>query len=165
MPDALLATTFRFRVSLTKDQGPDDSPERIGDGAFQECSGLDVELEVSEYMEGGRNDAVVQRAGRAKYPRIVLKRGMFHAPGETVDAALWTWIRDVVTGVRPLRRYNGRIEVMGAAESIVASWEFRRGLPAKVVGPQLNARTGEVAMEELHIAHEGLALVKTQAPS
>jgi hypothetical protein len=36
---------------------------------------------------------------------------------------------------------------------------FERGLPARIAGPQLNAKTGEVAIEELHIAHEGLRLV------
>ena len=40
----------------------------------------------------------------------------------------------------------------------VAIWTFSRGLPAKIIGPQLNARTGEVAVEELQIAHEGLRL-------
>jgi hypothetical protein len=33
-----------------------------------------------------------------------------------------------------------------------------RGLPQKLQGPSLNAKTGDVAMEELHIAHEGLRL-------
>jgi hypothetical protein len=28
----------------------------------------------------------------------------------------------------------------------------------KIRGPELNAKTGEVAIEELHIAHEGLRL-------
>jgi hypothetical protein len=31
-------------------------------------------------------------------------------------------------------------------------------LPVKVSGPSLNAKTGEVAIEELDIAHEGLRL-------
>jgi hypothetical protein len=31
-------------------------------------------------------------------------------------------------------------------------------LPAKIRGPQLNAKTGEIAIEELTIAHEGLRL-------
>ena len=35
---------------------------------------------------------------------------------------------------------------------------FDRGLPAKISGPQLNAKSGEIAIEELHIAHEGLRL-------
>ena len=36
---------------------------------------------------------------------------------------------------------------------------FDRGLPSKVTGPALNAKTGEIAIEELHIVHEGLRLV------
>jgi phage tail-like protein len=40
----------------------------------------------------------------------------------------------------------------------VARWTFTRGLPSKVTGPSLNAKTGEIALEELHIVHEGLQL-------
>jgi len=50
--------------------------------------------------------------------------------------------------------------LMGVGESdVVATWVFDRGLPAKVRGPELNGKTGEIAIEELHIAHEGLRLV------
>lgn len=159
MADPLLATAFRFRVTLQRMTGSADTPDYLGLGGFQECSGLDVEMEVNEYYEGGRNDAVVQRVGRAKYARLILKRGMLHQGGEPADAALWTWVQDIVSGVRPARRYSGDVEVLGFDEAVVAHWRFDRGLPAKVVGPQLNARTGEVAIEELHIAHEGLRLV------
>jgi hypothetical protein len=48
---------------------------------------------------------------------------------------------------------------MDVGNQVVATWVFDRGLPAKIRGPELNARTGEIAMEELHIAHEGLRLV------
>ena len=122
-----LATTFNFRITLNRSDG---STPPLGDGGFQECTGLEVEMDVAEYVEGGRNNGVVQRAGRSKVSRITL------------------------------RRYDGTIEVLapdgGAA---VATWAFSRGLPAKVVGPQLNAKTGELAIEELQIAHERLRLV------
>jgi phage tail-like protein len=61
--------------------------------------------------------------------------------------------------VRPVRRYDGLIEVMSTGDNVVARWEFDRGLPARIKGPELNAKTGEIAIEELHIAHEGLRLV------
>jgi phage tail-like protein len=157
VPDALLATTFRFRISLVGSAGSGASGQ-LGSGGFQECSGLEVEMDSTEYPEGGHNDAVVQRAGRAKYSKLVLKRGMFAPTGGQVYSELWKWLQDVVGGVRPIRRYDGTIQVLGDAEAIVATWSFSRGLPAKLVGPQLNARTGEVAIEELHIAHEGLRL-------
>lgn len=161
MPEAPLTTAFRFRVTLQRGQGTDE-PSAIGEGGFQECTGLDIEMDVSEYLEGGRNNAVVQRAGRAKYTRLVLKRGMVHAPGALSDDTFWRWIMDVTDGIRPIRRYDGDVEVLGFGEDVVvARWRFVRGLPAKVVGPQLNARTGEVAIEELHIAHEGLRMVRS----
>jgi len=153
--DLLLATTFRFRVTLTATGGGAE----LADGAFQECTGLDVEMDVSEIQEGGRNNAVIQRAGRAKFTRLTLKRGMLHPSDGTVASDLWGWLQDVVDGVRPIRRYDGTVLVLGVGERPVATWSFARGLPAKIVGPQLNARTGEVAVEELQIAHEGLRMV------
>jgi phage tail-like protein len=154
--DSQLATTFRFHVLLQGSHGSGASGP-LGTGGFQECTGLEVEMATSEYSEGGSNNAVVQRAGRAKYTKLVLKRGMFAPPGGQVDSQLWAWIQDAVGGVRPMRRYDGTVEVHDQTGP-VAKWTFSRGLPAKVVGPQLNAKTGEVAIEELHIAHEGLRL-------
>ena len=166
-----LLRTFRFQVKLLQSSfeavGQEleavSSSLRLGgtalaDGAFQECTGLDVELDVQELVEGGRNNGVIRRVGRAKYSPIVLKRGMFYS-GDAVNRDLWTWLEDVASGVRPVRRYDGIVEVMSAGDTVVARWLFERGLPAKITGPQLHAKTGEVALEELHIAHEGLRLV------
>lgn len=161
MGDLSLATTHRFRVQLVKVAGPAGTPDRLGDGGFQEVTGLEAEMDVSEYAEGGRTDGVVQRVGRAKWPRLVLKRGLLHPADGRVDPALWTWFADVVGGVRPVRRYDGVVEVLGVEQRVVARWAFRRAVPAKIVGPQLNARTGDVAVEELHLAHEGLRLATT----
>jgi phage tail-like protein len=167
---APLLRTFRFQVKLLQSPGgvegnEDDATSSLGlsgtplaDGAFQECSGLDIELDVQELVEGGRNDGVIRRVGRAKFQPIVLKRGMFYTDN-AVNRDLWNWIQDIAGGVRPIRRYDGVIEVMSVGTNVVAQWIFERGLPVKLTGPQLNARTGEVAIEELHIAHEGLKLV------
>jgi phage tail-like protein len=65
----------------------------------------------------------------------------------------------VVSGERPIARYDGQIEVMSVADEVAATWVFTRGLPARIRGPELNAKTGEVAIEELHIAHQGLRLM------
>ncbi|MGB7922047.1 MAG: phage tail protein [Pyrinomonadaceae bacterium] len=167
MADTLLRA-FRFQVKLRKSAAtasgsppPGDKPsgDPLGDGAFQECAGLDVEMDVQEYQEGGRNDGIIKHVGRAKYTDIVLKRGMFFGDEGAVNRDLWNWIQGVVAGVRPVARYDGIIEVMSVGEQVVATWVFDRGLPAKISGPQLNAQTGEIAIEELRIAHEGLRLV------
>lgn len=158
MPDPSLLRTFRFQVKLRKSAAGAGGPagDLLGDGAFQECSGLQIEQDVQELIPGGDNARIVRRVGRAKYQNIVLKRGMFFASGP-VNADLWTWIQNVVGNVRPVARYDGTIEVMDV-DTVVATWTFSRGLPARVSGPTLNAQTGEIAIEELHIAHEGLRL-------
>src|SRR3954471_25043538 len=88
--DRKLANTFNFVVSLRKsadaasgasgtDQAPADDPgTALCDGGFQECQGLEVEMDVQELVEGGRNDGVIRRVGRGKYSNIILKRGMFY---------------------------------------------------------------------------------------
>ena len=167
MADQLLRA-FRFQIKLRKSaagesgsQAPNDSPTGtdLGDGAFQECSGLGIDMDVQEYQEGGRNDGVIRRVGRAKYNPIVLKRGMFYGSSGVANRDLWNWIQGVVEGRRPVARYDGVIKVFSSGEKLSATWVFDRGLPMKISGPELNAKTGEVAIEELHIAHEGLRLV------
>ena len=155
MADVLL-TTFRFEVTFKRLTG--SGPVALGDGGFQEVSGLDVEMDVKDYEEGGRNDAIVRRVGRAKYQPLVCKRGMFGPAGGEAEPELWQWFQDVVGGVRPVRRYDGTVLVQDQSGGTMATWQFFRAVPSKLVGPQLNAKTGEVAIEELHLAHEGLRL-------
>ncbi len=164
-----LLRSFRFQVQLRKSpavvagsQNPSDSPSgtALGDGGFQECSGLEIEMEVEDYQEGGRNDGIIKRAGRARYSPLILKRGMFYGDSGAVNRDLWNWIQRVVSGVRPIARYDGIVQVMSVADEVSATWVFDRGLPSRVRGPELNAKTGEIAIEELHIAHEGLRLVE-----
>lgn len=171
----LPASAFNFRVTLRKSarrgsgkngagggSDPGNPGGRLADGGFQECTGLELEMDVQEHEEGGRNDGVVQLVGRGTYQNLILKRGMFFAEEEGVNAELWNWLQEILGGRRPVRRYDGIVELLdeeGEPDgNVVATWTFSRGLPVKVSGPQLNARTGEIAIEELHIAHEGLRM-------
>jgi len=156
-----LLQTFRFQVTLTLDPPPADSGSNLlGDGTFAECSGLDLESEVKDILEGGRNNAVGRRVGRVRLTPIVLKRGIFvGATTGTADNAMWQWITGIVNGTLPVSRCDGHVQVWNTARTaFVAEWVFDRGLPTKVAGPTLNAKTGEVAIEELHLVHEGLRM-------
>jgi phage tail-like protein len=157
-------------VPAAASPGRGQVPDSLGTGGFAECSGLTVETDIAEYRDGGRNDGISRGVGRMKVAVIVLKRGMFVPSGSTAgrgyaDTALWDWFHAMVTGQVPLPRYDGHIEVLGPQvgrdqdpRPVLAHWSFQGGLPAKVSGPTLDARTGQIALEELHIAHEGLRL-------
>jgi phage tail-like protein len=182
-----LVQSFRFRVRLVRSTSPGANlkpppdldgpasrafgrptagggPAQLGDGGFQEVSGLEVEADLHEYAEGGRNDGVLRRVGRAKVAPLVLKRGVLTTTTlGYADPALWLWLQSVVTGQLPAARYDGTVEVLDpGGRAVTARWTFARALPSKVTGPALNARTGEIAVEELHLVHEGLRMEATR---
>ena len=153
------SASFGAGVGVTAGIGGGSSSGKLGDGGFQECTGLQIDMDVHEITEGGRNDGTVRLVGRGKYTNIVLKRGMVYPVGGTAVSEIWAWLQGVLSGQRPLVRYDGVIEVLNASSgAVTATWVFDRGLPAKVSGPTLNAKSGEIAIEELTIAHEGLRL-------
>ena len=150
-PPPPLLRAFRFTITLRRSAAieagatpPEDAPQgtSLVDGGFQECSGLEIEMEVQDYPEGGRNAGVIRRAGRARYVPLVLKRGMFLGQNGQVNRELWDWIQGVLSGTRPIARYDGIIQVWNVGEEVVATWVFDRGLPARIRGPELNAKTG-----------------------
>lgn len=129
---------FRFAVEV--------NGESVG--AFSECSGLSIEQEVKEYMEGGQNTYVWKLPTRAKYSNITLKRGI-------VDTKLWDWYREVLEGNITLR--SGAIIIRNpSGDEDVATWEFTKAFPVKWQGPDLNSTQNQVAIETLEFCHHGL---------
>ncbi len=117
-------------------------------GGFSECTGLDGALEVEDYMEGGNNAGVLRFPTRIKWEPLRLKRGL------TTNTELWDWYYGFAEG-RTARK-DGVIVVRGSDGRPHTVWGFRRGLPIKYSGPQLNASQNQVAIVSLEIAHEGL---------
>jgi phage tail-like protein len=117
-------------------------------GGFNECSGLDMSLDVESYEEGGNNGTVLKFPTRVKWEKLVLKKGL------TRGTALWEWFYGFVEG--DVRRKDGVITLRNEQRAAHTVWGFRRGLPVRYQGPQLNAQQSGVAFETLEIEHEGL---------
>ena len=164
----VLARAFRFRVVLTS------SPTRAGARRPVHRDGLAAwrrrlrrmprprpgDWTSASTSRAAATTACVQRAGRAKVPASSSGGACSTRRAAGSNGELWQWLQPTsLDGVRPLRRYDGTVRSStSVGDQPVATWTFTRGLPAKLVGPQLNARTGEVAIEELQIAHEGLRM-------
>lgn len=120
-------------------------------GGFSEASGLTTDTNVIEYREGAEQQGTPRKLpGLMKYNNIVLKRGW------TKDKSLWAWRKKVIDG--KTQRNSGSIVLLDEARNEALRWNFREGWPSKWEGPALNAKTSEVAVETLEIAHEGLEL-------
>ena len=123
---------FTFQLDL-------DGVTRAG---FSEVGGLTSDGDVVDYRAG-------QLPGLSGYNRLVLRRGV------TADRSLWDWRRAVLAGLT--RRADGTITQLDAARRPLVRWTFHAGWPTKWEGPDFDAQQGgEVTIETLEIAHEGL---------
>jgi phage tail-like protein len=141
--------TFKVASLVDEDEDGDDVP--LCSGSFSELSGLEASMEPKVIKEGGRNYGVVQRAGPVTFATVILKRGM------TSVRDLWKWF-DLIARGRYAKRLNVRVTMKDESGSTVLTWLLRRALPIKCKAADLNAQGGHVAIEELHIAHEGFEL-------
>jgi phage tail-like protein len=117
-------------------------------GGFSECGGLNLEMQVQEYLEGGRNDHALKFPGRAVQTNVVLKRGV-------VDRKLWDWYFKLTQGQVEPR--NVTILVYDASGGQVdMEYRLRAAFPCKWNGPELNAAQSNVAVETLELCHQGL---------
>jgi phage tail-like protein len=117
---------------------------------FAEVTGLGAEIGVVEYRDGSEATTVRKLPGLVTYSNITLKRGIVG------DLALWEWLSTVRQG--QVQRKNGVIALLDEAREPVLRIRFRRGWPCKWEGPTLNAKSNDVAIEELVICHEGLEI-------
>jgi phage tail-like protein len=121
-------------------------------GGFSEVTGLQVEIEVEDYREGGLNSHLHRLAGPTRYPsNLVLRRGV------TDGALLWEWQQEVIGG-KPARRH-GSVALLDSVGEQAARWDFIAAYPVRWTGPELRASSADVAMEALELAHDGLTRV------
>lgn len=139
---------FNFLVQLGGKQG--DGSEGAIIGGFSDVSGLGVDVSYSEYRNGNEKFNTVRKVPNThKLDDVTLKRGLV---GST---DLFEWLKGVRDGTADPRTVT--ITLLDEARNDVARFHLRRAQPKKWVGPTLAAKGGgEVAMEELHLVHEGI---------
>jgi phage tail-like protein len=116
---------------------------------FQECSGLTVEIEVQEYVEGGNNEFIHKLPGRMKFTNITLKRGV------TDNKQFASWRPKIEGGKITIERKNISIILFSHAGETVKTWEVTDAYPVKWTGPDMRASSMDVAIETLELAHQG----------
>jgi phage tail-like protein len=122
----------------------------VTQAGFSECSGLSTESDVIEYRTGAEAATVRKIPGLDKYANIVLKRGY------TNSKELWQWRKQTIDG--KTQRRSGSIVLQDESRKTALTWNFTQAWPRKWDGPTFNAKTNEVSIEVLEIAHEGLTL-------
>jgi phage tail-like protein len=129
---------FRFLVEI----------EGLVVGGFSEVSGLQAEIDIEEYREGGVNDYVHHLPKGTKYPRLVLKRGL------TDSDTLWKWQTNIRDG--QVERHTVHIILLDEQRNRKWDWRLIDAYPTKWSGPDFNAGGRAIAVESLEMAHHGI---------
>ena len=124
-------------------------------GRFSEVSGLQVDLEVEEFAEGGESGFVHKLPGRLTWPNLVLKRGV------TNDDNLLGWMHKsvgdgMVSRKGKANRTTAALSLVGLNAKRLRTWSFEDALPVRWTGPSFAATSTDMAEEELEIAHQGV---------
>lgn len=134
---------FNFLVTCDRLDGGDAAR-----AAFQEVSGIGMEVDALEYRSGNDKSSVVRKLpGLSRVTDVTLKRGV------TGNLDFFQWIAAVRDGQDA--RSDVVIELLDEARQPVMRWKLHNAWPVKHSAPTLNAQGGqEIAIEELVLTSE-----------
>jgi phage tail-like protein len=144
---------FQFAVTFHQNNLMGGSRTKIPlcEGAFSEVTGIEATMTPFSFNEGGRNYGMQHRVGHVDFGTVILKRGM------TRGRDLWKWFELVHQTAAYMTRMDVKIQMRDAANEPILTWMLVRALPVKFKAADLTAKGAtEVAIEELHLVHEGL---------
>jgi phage tail-like protein len=138
---------FNFLVDLGT--GNTEGPQ----AGFQECSGIGMEVTVSEYRPGNaKENSVMKITGLNKSTDVTLKRGVIGS----LD--LYNWLNQIRNGDQTALR-TVTIQLQNEDHTAtVQTWKLLRARVIKHTSGPLNAKGTDVAMEELVLAYERLEM-------
>ena len=145
MPAYYPPVGFHFRVQVL-DLAPTNDDMR-----FTEVAGLSMELASEEVPEGGENRFVQKYPTRAKYPDLVLKRGLM------VSSNVAEWIRECVQDMR-ITPKNVDITLLNEQHEPLLTWHVQKAWPTKWSVSDLNATSNSFVVETLQLSYQTFTL-------
>ena len=130
---------------------------RIGDAgadseaaAFQEASGLEMEMQVEPVQEGGENWFVHQLPKGVKHKNLVLKRGVTDASNDLIS-----WCEDTLEfGLsKQIETKSVTVSLLDKEGNPLATWSLSNAWPVKYSVGALDAMKNQIAVETIELAY------------
>lgn len=137
------APAFYFKVVFGEASLKDET-------AFQEVSGMEVEMEMENVREGGENRYTHRLPIGVKQSSLILKRGI-----SANGSALVQWCRAVFEGglAKQVQTAPLTVYLMNAEGRPVRAWLFADAFPIKWDVEPFNATKNEVAIEKITLSY------------
>lgn len=133
---------FHFKVEvLGLDRALDD------DVRFTDVGGLSFEVTSEEVPEGGENRFIQRYPVRAKYPDLVLKRGLLKS------SAIWDWTRDCIENL-DIKPKNVDVKLLNEKHEPLLTWHLVGAYPVKWAVADLSASSNAYVVESLQLAYQ-----------
>ena len=132
---------FHFRVEVLG-LPPSDSDLR-----FTEVGGLSRELGTEEVAEGGENRFLQKYPTRAKYPELVLKRGLL------VSSQVLEWIRGCIEEL-DIQPKNVDVMLLNEEHQPLLTWHLVNAYPTKWAASDLSSTSNAVVVETLQLYYQ-----------
>lgn len=148
--ELLLANRFYLRLELQIGGG-----DQAVDAVFSECQRFVRSQKAIEVIEVTPNKWAkakygqlvnVQVPGRVATDNLVLRRGL------TDSMTLWNWFTAVESGEWEKQQAEGGLSIYDQAGGEQARYDFRGAWPMKYSTSGVNAKSTEIAIEELVLA-------------
>jgi phage tail-like protein len=146
MPAYYPPVGFHFRVEVLQ-----LTPARQNDVRFSEVTGLGTELVTEEVPEGGENRFVQRYPVRARYPDLVLKRGLL------LDSSITTWVRDCIENLA-ITPHPVDVSLLNEEHEPLLTWHLRNAFPTKWSVSDLNASNSAIVVESLTLSYQYFTL-------
>lgn len=130
---------FHFKVVFGMNEGENDF-------RFQEVIGLNSEVSLEEYKEGGVNEYVHRMPSGVKYGNLVLKRGMFN------DSDVTAWCRKAIETFE-FKPTDITVSLLNEEHNALASWTFLKAYPVKWSVSDFKAMDNALVVESLELAY------------
>ncbi|AKD55545.1 phage tail protein [Spirosoma radiotolerans] len=149
MPSYHPPAAFSFKVDFLDVPGAGGDTEQ----RFQEVSGLSVEITTDELNEGGENGFTYKLPKRAKYPNLVLKRGMLP------NSALRQWLQDAMSTYFIALDFSFKpsdilITLQNESGDPLAVWKVMQAYPVKWNTSDFKAADNALVVETIELAYQ-----------
>lgn len=138
---------FHFKVEVQGLSLSDD------DVRFTEVGGLSVEMNTEEIAEGGENRFIQKFPTRAKYPELVLKRGLL------VNSQITIWIRECINDFQ-IQPKNVFVKLLNEEHQPLLTWLVVNAYPTKWAVSDLNSTANAIVVESLQLYYQQFTLQK-----
>lgn len=135
--------TTQFKIVIPK----------IREMIFKSCEGIESEIEVAYFSDGGTLSAARTARGPQRVNKISFAQG---TSATESGKGIFDWYLEVCDTSKPLQKETISVIVMDREQKTLAEWRILNAWPCRWTAPMMSRDFSSLAVESVTFAHEGI---------